>query len=45
VITIRWSEKNEERGYINAKGRLAMGLDFSITFNKCQYVCIDISIT
>jgi hypothetical protein len=37
--------KNEERGYINAKGRFTMGLDFSITFNKCQYVCIDISIT
>jgi hypothetical protein len=37
--------KNEERGYINAKGRLTIGLDFSITFSKCEYMCIDISIT
>ncbi len=37
--------ENEEKGYINAKGRLAIGLDFSITFSKCQYMCIDISIT
>jgi hypothetical protein len=37
--------ENEERGYINAKGRLAIGFDFSITFRKCQYMCVDISIT
>jgi hypothetical protein len=37
--------ENEERGYINDKRRLAIGFDFSITFSKCQYMCIDISIT